>query len=384
MMNLKTTLVLVLLLFAAGHPVALAADTPSPERVFQAGKSVADWQLRSLGYLPADGLVPAPRAQSKSWEIAAFWIGLARFADITGDQAYRDALLEQGRKNDWQLGPWLEFADDHAIGQSYLWASRNGAGPAALEPMSASFDRILAEPPRVHLGFHFGEEGYHTAECLVRWCWCDALFMSPPAMIGLSLETGDGRYADYAFSEFWSATDFLFDPAEKLYFRDSRFFAKRDGEGRKLFWSRGNGWVFAGIANILDLLPEGHAERPRLEALFREMAQRLLGLQKEDGYWPPSLLAPEDSPPETSGTGFFTYGLAYGVNEGLLDRKTYLPAVIKGWQALARAVDEDGRLGWVQQVSDRPEDVAEGDTHYYGAGAFLLAASEVARINAGE
>jgi rhamnogalacturonyl hydrolase YesR len=79
--------------------------------------------------------------------------------------------------------------------------------------------------------------------------------MSPPAWVELSRQTGDPRYAEFALKEFWAATDFLFDPVEKLYFRDSRFFERRDDQGRKLFWSRGNGWVFAGIANLLDSLP---------------------------------------------------------------------------------------------------------------------------------
>jgi rhamnogalacturonyl hydrolase YesR len=181
-------------------------------------------------------------------------------------------------------------------------------------------------------------------------------------------------------AEFWATTDFLYDPVEALYFRDSRFFERRDEQGRKQFWSRGNGWVFAGIANILDVLPKDNPNRPRLEALFRDMAARLKSVQKSDGYWPPSLLAPENSPAETSGTGFYVYGFAWGVKNGLLDAATYRPAVDKGWAALTRAVAKDGRLGWVQQVSDRPESVAETDTQYYGVGAFLLAASAVAQL----
>src|SRR6185369_9561443 len=133
------------------------------------------------------------------------------------------------------------------------------------------------------------------------------------------------------------------------------FFERRDDQGRKQFWSRGNGWVFAGIANILDALPPDHPQRADLEKLFRAMATRLKGLQKADGYWPPSLLAPENSPPETSGTGFYVYGFAWGVKNELLDAASYRPAIVSGWQALTRAVAKDGRLGWVQQVSDRPE-----------------------------
>jgi rhamnogalacturonyl hydrolase YesR len=204
--------------------------------------------------------------------------------------------------------------------------------------------------------------------------------MAPPLWIELSRQTHDNRYARFAIDEFWATTDFLYDPAENLYFRDSRFFDRRDDQGRKLFWSRGNGWVFAGIANMLDALPKKDPRRPRLERLFRDMAARLVSLQKPDGYWPPSLHAPEGSPPETSGTGFYVYGLAWGVKHGLLGRHECQPAIDKGWDALTRAVANDGRLGWVQQVSDRPDEVAEGDTQFYGVGAFLLAASAVASL----
>jgi len=103
-------------------------------------------------------------------------------------------------------------------------------------------------------------------------------------------------------------------------------------------------------------------------------------LQKPDGYWPPSLLAPEDSPPETSGTGFYTYGMAWGIKAGLLPRDQYEPVVRRGWAALNKAIQPDGRLGWVQQVSDRPESVAASDTQFYGVGAFLLAATAVAEL----
>jgi len=245
--------------------------------------------------------------------------------------------------------------------------------------LRATFDAILARPAVTHLSF-FIPENYEDTACLRRWCWCDALFMSPPAWAELSRQTGDARYANFAIAEFWATTDFLYDPVERLYFRDSRFFERRDERGRKLFWSRGNGWVFAGIANLLDALPPDSPHRGRLEALFRDMAERLRALQKPDGYWPPSLLAPENSPPETSGTGFFVHGLTWGVQQGVLDRATYLPAIHRGWRALERAVARDGRLGWVQQVSDRPESVHETDTQFYGVGAFLLAASGVATL----
>ena len=120
--------------------------------------------------------------------------------------------------------------------------------------------------------------------------------------------------------------------------------------------------------------------RPRLGSAVSRDGQEAQGIQKPDGYWAPSLLGPENSPLETSGTGLYTYGLAQGVKNGLLDARDYRPAIDHGWAALSRAVAKDGRLGWVQQVGDRPEKVAETDTQFYGVGAFLLAASAVASI----
>jgi rhamnogalacturonyl hydrolase YesR len=129
------------------------------------------------------------------------------------------------------------------------------------------------------------------------------------------------------------------------------------------------------------LLDKDSADRHRMEGLFLQMAARLKALQKPDGYWAPSLLAPEGSPPETSGTAFYTFGLAWGINAGLLPRAEYEPAVRRGWAALKRAIQPDGRLGYVQQVSDRPEKVEPADTQYYGVGAFLLAATQIAALD---
>lgn len=356
------------------------AEPPSRMQVLSAAKKVADWQLSHLDGLHIQSHMKEESRNPRSWQQGAFWVGMTHLAQATGEPRYTRAIFAMGRANAWTPGPRVYHADDHVIAQSYLWAARHGADQSVIAPIRAVFDGILASPPVAHLSFVVAKN-YEDTQCLRRWCWCDAIFMSPPAWLDLANQTGQAKYRAYAMSEFWAATDFLYDPAEKLYFRDSRFFERRDEQGRKLFWARGNGWVFAGIANMLDVLPADHADRPRLEKLFRDMAGRLQQLQKPDGYWAPSLLAGENSPPETSGTGFFVYGLAWGVNRGLLPRDAWLPSIYRGWDALNRAVAKDGRLGWVQQVSDRPEQVAESDTQFYGVGAYLLAASEVAALN---
>jgi rhamnogalacturonyl hydrolase YesR len=203
--------------------------------------------------------------------------------------------------------------------------------------------------------------------------------MAPPAWIALTRATGDERYLAHADAEFWATTGYLYDRGEHLYYRDSRYLSQRDAQGRKIFWGRGNGWVFAGLARILTDLPARHPSRPRYEALFKEMAARLAGLQGSRGYWPVSLLEPQESP-ETSGTGFFVYGLAWGVNHGLLPERRYRQAIHRGWRALVVAVQPDGKLGWVQRIGAQPDQVGADDTQLYGVGAFLLAASEVSRM----
>jgi len=203
--------------------------------------------------------------------------------------------------------------------------------------------------------------------------------MAPPAWLALTQATGDARYLAHADSEFWATTGYLSDPAEHLFYRDSRFFEQRDAGGRRIFWGRGNGWVFAGLARILTELPADHPNRARYESLFKQMAARLAGLQGRNGYWPVSLLAPQEFP-ETSGTGFFVYGLAWGVNHGLLPARPYRSSVERGWRALVKAVRPDGKLGWVQRIGAAPDQVSADDTQLYGTGAFLLAASEVSRM----
>ena len=155
--------------------------------------------------------------------------------------------------------------------------------------------------------------------------WCDALFMGPPAMSAVFVATGDRKYLDLANRLWWKTTDYLYDKEERLYFRDSRFFDQREKNGKKVFWSRGNGWVFAGTRPLASrTCREDYPDRARYVALFRDMTETIAAVQGKDGYWRSSLLDPDSRPnPETSGTGFFVYGLAWGINKGILPRATY-------------------------------------------------------------
>jgi len=383
---------LFLALSAPVAPAVLAAETASEAagtavpysraEALAVAERVAAHQLHMLAGDPAQYPFARDSWISTGWIQGVLFVGLSDLADRTQTPAYAQAIQARGVDNHWQLGARPYHADDHVIGQAYVWASAHGAGPEALAPMRAQFDQLLIDPPATDLAFPDATKPVKGPDCSQRWCWADALFMAPATWFALSKVTGEAKYADYAKKEFLATTDFLFDKDEHLYYRDSRFFERRGPNGEKVFWSRGNGWVLAGLARSIPLLPEGDPVRLRMETIFKQMSARLIQEQKTDGNWSPSLLAdPATTRPESSGTAFFTYGLAWGIRQGLLDRQTYEPAVRKGWAALNRAVHPDGRIGYVQPVGDRPDNVSYFDTHFYGGGAFLMAAVAVADLD---
>jgi rhamnogalacturonyl hydrolase YesR len=362
----------LLLLAACVHQ-----PSASPDQVEAIGNEVADWQLAHMddfGYLRT---FREESAQGTGWEQAAFYIGLARWAAATGNSRYASALFEKAEANDWQLGPRYWHADDQAIAQVYL-ALAGTRGNPRIGAVTEAFERVLSDPPRSSLEFREDDAGNAEGTCQRRWCWCDALFMAPPAWVALSEVTGDPKYRDYALKEYSATKEYLYDEEQHLFFRDSRYFERRTAFGNKVFWSRGNGWVFAGIPLLLEALPGTHPARDGLLTLYREMATTFRNIQHPQGYWSSSLLDVEHEPlPETSGTAFITFGLAWGVNRSVISREEFGQAVEKGWSALARAVDRNGKLGWVQQVGSAPEETRRSDTQLYGSGALLLAASEM-------
>jgi hypothetical protein len=245
-----------------------------------------------------------------------------------------------------------------------------------IAPLRASFDDILAN--RRNGTLDFTVKGNQD-----RWSWCDALYMAPPAWLRLWSITGDQRYLDFAISEWWVTSDYLYDKEEHLYFRDSNYFDKREANGKKVYWSRGNGWVMGGLVRVLQYLPENHPERPRFVQQYQEMSAKLLTLQQPDGLWRASLLDPATYPmKESSGSALYTYAFAWGVNQGLLDAKAFKPAVQKAWTALVANVQADGKLTHVQPIGLAPKVFDDNLTEVYGVGGFLLAGSEVYRMAA--
>lgn len=374
MIGLKRALVVAqaAMLLACAPAMAQPAD-PS---VIQQARRVADWQLAHMDQFEHVATFREPTADPIDWIQATLWAGLTDLADVTGDAQYAEAVVAQGEAANWGFGPRPRHADADAIGHAWIWAATKAEGDERarrLAPVRARFDAVLATPSDVPMIF---DEGRGERPCQVRWCWSDAIFMAPPVWAALSAATGEPAYWRHADHELQATIAALYDPEEHLFYRDSRFIGRPGASGHKVFWSRGNGWSYAGLAKTIEVLPADDPSRARYVELFQQMSERIRGLQGAEGYWPVSLLDP-GGPPETSGTAFFVYGMAWGVNHGVLDKANYGPAIRTGWAALDRAVQPDGHLGWVQQVGYAPDQVAASDTQLYGAGAMLMAASEV-------
>jgi hypothetical protein len=213
-----------------------------------------------------------------------------------------------------------------------------------------------------------------------RWSWCDALYMAAPTYALYSNITGNDEYREFMNREFWMAIDAFYDKEECLIYRDLRYVNEKSGNGAKLFWGRGNGWVIGALCRVLSFLPEDYPDRVRYEELLRRMLERLVKLQDDKGFWNTSLLDREYYPnPETSATGFFTYGLWWAVNNGILPEETYLPYARKGWSALVSSVHDNGMLGYVQPIGDSPDNITRDKNEVYGTAAFILSGFEILR-----
>ena len=344
-------------------PMIASPSAITQKAVLATMKRVANWQLANPS---------AHRAMD--WTQGAYYAGMMALASISDDPRYHDAMMEMGQKNDWKPATNLLYhADNHCVLQTYLELYLQHHDPRMLEPAKQRCDQIMATPPKDENDLDFTKPGAQE-----KWVWCDALFMSPPIWARLTAATGDKKYLDFMNQRWWRTSDHLYDKQEHLYYRDDRFLTMHEANGRKVFWCRGNGWVMGGLVRVLQFMPADYPDRQRYVGQFKEMAARLVDLQGEDGLWRASLLDPGSFPaPESSGSGLILYGLAWGVNQKLLTRADYEPSIRKAWQGLARCVDANGRLGFVQPIGANPASLSATSTEVYGTGAFLLAGSEV-------
>jgi unsaturated rhamnogalacturonyl hydrolase len=337
------------------------------DSVLKIMEKVANWQLN-------DWKQHGMKHRGYDWTNGACYTGFMALSKVDQNPIYLKEMYMIGDSLHWNTGPNRFTADDYCIGQMYAQMSTLKKQPKMIARFKTLADSIIAMP-------HTESLEWKDEIASREWAWCDALFMGPPALAYLSTATGERKYLDIAVKLWLKTTDYLFDKEENLYYRDSRFFTQHEANGKKVFWSRGNGWVMGGLVRMLENMPADYPDRPKFIELYKKMAAKIASLQNADGSWHAALLDPASYPvKETSGTGFYCYALAYGINHKLLPREKYYPVVIKAWNALITSVHPDGKLGYVQQIGEKPETVSYDDTEVYGVGAFLLAGSEMLKL----
>lgn len=340
------------------------ADVLKPTTILSTMEKVANWQMNlwdDRGY----------KYHTWHWANAAGYTGFFELSKISKNKAYEQRLMTIGKDLDWNTGPSRFFADDYCIAQTYANLYFKYKDPKMLAKFQLLADSIVAQPHTESLEW---KDSINYRE----WAWCDALFMGPTALAYLATATKQQKYLTIANKLWWQTHNYLYDTVEHLFYRDQRFFNQQEKNGKKVFWSRGNGWVLAGLARVVDNLPKDFKDRDKYISLYKSMVAKISTLQQPDGSWHASLLDPDSYPiKELSGTGFYVYAILWGLNSGILDKKTYWPIVEKGWATMLKEVKQNGMLGFIQPIGAAPDLVNENSTEIYGIGAFLLAGTEL-------
>ncbi|TYQ20198.1 UNVERIFIED_ORG: rhamnogalacturonyl hydrolase YesR [Zoogloea ramigera] len=326
-----------------------------PADIDRALRKVADWQLaRTTPHF------------DRIWTSSVLYSGFMAASSATGDAKYRDAMLAMSEKFEWKLRTPYPDADNISVAQTYLELYQRDPSPERIASTRAELETLI------------DLKTMRPGDTRLPWWWCDALFMAPPVWAKMFRITGERRYLDYIHTQWQATYDQLYDQEEHLYARDASYKDKREPNGKKVFWSRGEGWVLGGLARTIDFIPDNDPKKPFYVTQLRQMSARLAQLQGKDGLWHAGLLDPASYPlPEISGSALFVYGMAYGVNRGYLDAATYRPVIEKAWAGILKNIYADGRLGGIQQTGAEPAYYLPASSYNYGVGGFLLAAAEL-------
>jgi unsaturated rhamnogalacturonyl hydrolase len=316
---------------------------------------------------------------SNIWTRAVYYEGLMELYRIDPRPEYYDYAVRWGDFHQWNLRDGQTYtrnADNQCAGQTYIDLYLIDRVPERIASIRSSVDSML------------------RTDKIDDWNWIDALQMAMPVFAKLGMIYRDSSYIDrmhkmYMFTRGSHGENGLYNPKDGLWWRDADFDPPyTEPNGEDCYWSRGNGWVVAALVRVMDILPEDHPCREEYLATFKEMCDALLKVQRKDGFWNVSLHDPGHfGGRETSGTSLFVYGMAWGINNGILPPERYRPAVIRAWNAMAdKAVHKNGALGYVQSTGKEPSAGQPvtfrkmPDFEDFGLGCFLLAGSEVYKL----
>jgi rhamnogalacturonyl hydrolase YesR len=314
---------------------------------------------------------------SNIWTRAVYYEGLMALYDIDKKKKYYDYAVEWGDKHDWNLrgGIATRNGDNQACGQTYIDLYLLDKKEERIKNIKASIDSMMA------------------TDKIDDWWWIDALQMAMPVFAKLGSVYKDTSYFNrmynmYAYTKFKQGGNGLYNPADGLWWRDKDFVPPyREPNGKNCYWSRGNGWVVAALVRVLNVLPKSDPHYDEYLNDYKSIMNAIVPLQRNDGSWNVSLMdSTHFGGKELTGTALFTYGMAWGINNEFLNRKKFLPVVVKAWNALQSCVHENGFLGYVQGTGKEPKDSQPVGYHHvpdfedFGLGCFLLAASAVYKL----
>ncbi|HZG23485.1 MAG TPA: glycoside hydrolase family 88 protein [Chitinophagaceae bacterium] len=329
---------------------------------------------------PGKEIVTNIARPSNIWTRAVYYEGLMSLYKILPDRRYYEYAVQWAESHHWGLrnGPGTRNADNQCCGQTYidLYLIDKKHRPDRIRDIKLSIDSMVSSDKNDD------------------WNWVDALQMSMPVFARLGVMYNEPAYFEkmyqlYNYSKTVHGTKGLYNPLDDLWWRDKEFVPPyKEPNGEDCYWSRGNGWVFAALVRVLDIMPRNAPHRNEYLKTFVEMARALVPLQRTDGFWNVSLHDPTHfGGKELTGTALFAYGMAWGLNKGLLPKRTYMPVVVRAWNAMAKeGVRKDGSLAYVQGTGKQPSDgqpvnyTSTPDFEDYGLGCFLLAGTEVFRL----
>jgi unsaturated rhamnogalacturonyl hydrolase len=353
-----------------------AQKTPSKKSVM---KAMVKTNAYFMNKWPDPGLSITTNITRPSniWTRAVYYEGLMDMYKLNPDKAYYDYAVDWGQKHKWGLrgGISTRNADNQACGQTYLHLYDIEKHPERMHDIKASIDLMMKSGK------------------IDDWDWIDALQMAMPVFAQLGNLTKDNSYYEYMYKMYMHSKEVegggLYNQADGLWWRDKDFVPPyKEPNGEDCYWSRGNGWVIAAFVRVLDIMPEDAPHRDEYLKTYKEMLAALVPLQRPDGFWNVSLHDPTHfGGKETSGTALFVYGMAWGINKGIISSETYKPVLVKAWNAMTKeAIAKDGSLGYLQGTGKEPKDgqpvtfTSRPDFEDYGLGCFLLAGTEVYKM----
>ena len=321
------------------------------------------------------------------WDNAAYHTGNIEVYKLLGDQQMLDYSIRWAEHNEWKGAKEPDPAKwkykNYGEGQDYVLF---GDWQICFQTyIDLYFIRKKDEKRVARAKEVMGYEADSKANDY--WWWADALYMVMPVMTKMYKLTGDKKYLDKLYENLLYSDGIMLDPETGIYFRDGKYVypKHKSANGKKDFWARGDGWVLAGLAKVLQDMPEEYVRQPFFVEKYTRLARAVAACQQPQGYWTRSMLDPAHAPgPETSGTAFFTYGLLWGVNHGYLSKREFAPVIARAWKYLTEtALQPSGKVGYVQPIGERAipgQTVDQNSEANFGVGAFLLAACEYVRF----